>query len=130
VVFPRLCEWLWGVIKSHAKAIGITATVGISGGLVKWLADIRKSWHEGTLAKKELRRQNEEPQLYKCRNAVADALRPMRDFGLTEGEITTKVTTCSPKEIEKAIRYWEEKGLIRPASHNRWVWQPSKIYRS
>lgn len=59
----RLPEWLlesfrWflSAIKTHAKAIGVLAGIGTLGGLMKWIAEIRKSWHEGNLAKFELKK--------------------------------------------------------------------------
>lgn len=58
----RIAEWFislfrlaWSAIRAHAKAIGILAAIGASGTFVKWIADIRKSWHEGNLAKEQLR---------------------------------------------------------------------------
>jgi hypothetical protein len=44
----RILAW----IAAHWKSLGGVAAVGIVGGFVKWLVDIRKSWREGTEAKK------------------------------------------------------------------------------
>ena len=49
----HLKKWLaWGLL--HWKSLGATAAAGIVGSLVKCLVDIRKSWHEGTEAKKRI----------------------------------------------------------------------------
>jgi len=47
-------RWVLSTIKTHAKAIGVIAGIGALGGLVRWIAEIRKSWHEGNLAKFQL----------------------------------------------------------------------------
>ena len=110
----------WASVPGWAEpvilAAAITATLAVFGWLFAKVFPAVILWWQ-------------ERKAEKCRIAVADALRPEVDIGLTETEIAARVNECSPKEIEKAIRYWEEKGLIRPAPRNRWVWQPSKLRR-
>lgn len=91
----RLPEWLFesfrwvlSTIKAHAKTIGILAGIGTLGGLVKWLADIRKSWHEGNLAKEQLRRLRKEkeykeklPAVVKLMEAEIEKYRKEHRFG-------------------------------------------------
>ena len=113
-------QW-WASVPEWAKPVTLSAAIAAALAIIGWL-----------LAKglPAIARWRRERKAGKCRNKVADALRPMRDFGLTEAELITKIPECSSQGIEQAIRFWEEKGLVRPASQNRWVWQPSRIYRS
>jgi|SRR6185437_2643356 len=63
----------------------------------------------------------------RCRNAVADVLRPRRDLGSAKGQIVGVLTEFRPAEIEEAIRHWEERGLVYLAQPNRWIWQSFKL---
>lgn len=113
-------HWVWSQVKSHAGAITVVAAIGTAGGLAKWLADVRKSWHEGNLAKEQLRilrkQQADEdrlPALVKAMNAVISAYRKEVNFHghliLNEDFFLERMPGEEPMLIRAGIAQIEEK---------------------
>jgi hypothetical protein len=119
-------HWLWSGILGHLATIGVVAAIGVLGGATKWLAEVRRSWHESNLAKEQLRvirklQADEErlPHLVKDMEAVISGYRKEANFHghlilnpeffleRMPGE-DAKLIRMGIAEIEEKERKWNE----------------------
>lgn len=87
---------------SHWKWIGTFASLAIIGGVVKWLMEIRKSWHEGSDARESRAERRRERAVQRCYQRIA---------AIHRSERTGKGFTL-PRKPSKPLRerteIWEE----------------------
>jgi hypothetical protein len=60
--------------------------------------------------------------------AIANVLRPYRDFGRSDAELREAITQDhSQEELNRAILNLEMRGVVRKNMNQKWVWIPSQI---
>jgi hypothetical protein len=95
-------------IVSHWKGIGILSLLCLAGRAMKWLADMRKSWHEGSAAKEERQVLGRKEKIKQLKREILSHERKLRETGT----IHTRLA------LLPAEQYWleyfknEEKELV------------------